>query len=198
MPSTPPLILQGRIIRLEALSQSHHDQLVAAARDGALWNLPYTVVPSEETMSVYIERALEMQGQGRELPFAIVHLATGKVIGSTRYMNIEPAHKRLEIGYTWLAASFQRTAANTEVKYLLLQQAFDVFGSIRVEFFTDVLNERSRAALVRIGAKEEGVQRNHMIMPNGRFRDSACFSIIQQEWPNVRRQLVERLASSEA
>ncbi|MGI9086954.1 MAG: GNAT family N-acetyltransferase [Chthoniobacterales bacterium] len=192
MNETPP-ILNGRIVRLEPLQSAHHDQLIAATSDGELWRLPYTIVPSAETMSAYIETTLERQSQGREMPFVIIDRTRDHVIGSTRFTNIDIANRKREIGYTWLAKSFQRTAANTEMKFLLLQHAFETLGCVRVEFVTDVLNERSRAALARIDAKPEGILRNHMIMPDGRLRDSACFSIIAQEWPAVRAWFAETL-----
>lgn len=192
MQSAPP-ILEGRSVSLEPLTHAHRDALIAAANDGELWRLPYTIVPSAETMESYIETTLAKQKQGHDLPFVVIDRSTNRVIGSTRYTNIDSAHRKLEIGYTWLAKSFQRTAANTEMKLLLLAHAFDVLECIRVEFVTDVLNERSRAALVRIGAKEEGILRNHMLMPSGRLRDSACYSIIRQEWPEVRERLAAKI-----
>lgn len=189
-----PLILEGRAVRLEPLLPSHHDDLIRAAADGELWRSTVTVVPSSETMAAYIERALREKAGGRQFPFVIVHKPTGRVVGSTRYMSIEASHRRLEIGTTWLARSFQRTVVNTEAKYLLLQHAFEVLRCIRVEFLTDVLNEQSRTAIARLGARQDGVLRNHMIMPDGRYRDSACYSIIESEWPSVRQRLMERLA----
>lgn len=187
------LLLEGRNVRLEPLAVSHHDELLRVVRDGELWNLSFTVVPSAETMASYLHKALEAQTQGREIPFVIVHKPSGTIVGSTRYMYIDVAHRRREIGCTWLAASYQRTAVNTEAKYLLLKHAFEEARCIRMEFITDVLNERSRAALARIGAKQEGILRNHMIMPSGRYRDSVTFSIIETEWPDVRQHLLQKL-----
>lgn len=188
-----PLTLEGSRVRLAPLSFDHRAALIHAANDGKLWTLPYTVVPSESTMHEYIEKALLGQKLGRELPFVIVERASETIVGTTRYYNIELEHRKREIGYTWLAQSAQRTAINTEAKYLLLKYAFEDLACIRVEFVTDVLNARSRAALERIGAKQEGILRNHMIMPNGRYRDSVCFSIIEMEWPSVKASLLQKL-----
>lgn len=196
--TTEPLLLEGRHVRLEPLTMSHQAGLTQAADDGQLWKSAVTIVPSKDTIAAYIEKALAAQREGRELPFAIVHKPTSAIIGSTRYMNIQTPHRRREIGSTWIAGSFQRTAVNTEAKYLLLKQAFEGFGCIRVEFLTDVLNEQSRAAIGRIGAKQEGILRSHIVMPNGRRRDSVCFSIIEVEWPQVREWLLQRLQRTEA
>jgi RimJ/RimL family protein N-acetyltransferase len=188
-----PVTLEGRYVRLEPLTHAHADALVAAASDGELWNSPVTVVPDAASVSVYIDCTLEAQREGRELPFAIVRRSSGVVVGSTRFRSIDRVHVRAEIGSTWLSAGAQRTAVNTEAKLLLLQHAFDYWGCIRVELLTDVLNSQSRAAILRLGATEEGVLRNHMRMPGGRLRDSACYSIIPAEWPLVRAHLEARL-----
>jgi N-acetyltransferase len=188
-----PVILEGQHVRLEPLSPVHEESLVAAAGDGELWNSTVTIVPSRDTMAAYIATALDAQSQGRELPFVIVRKSTGQVVGSTRFYRIERDYRRVEIGYTWLAASAQRTGVNTEAKLLLLTHAFERLRCIRVEFITDVLNEQSRTAILRLGAKQEGVLRNHMIMPNGRLRDSVCFSIIEAEWPEVKTRLEDKL-----
>jgi RimJ/RimL family protein N-acetyltransferase len=190
-----PVTLTGRHVRLEPLSLAHQDALLEAASDGELWKLPYTIVPGKETIAEYIGRTLRAQELGIEQPFAIVDLARNQIVGSTRYTVIDEANRKVEIGYTWLAHSAQRTPINTEAKYLLLRHAFENLHCIRVELITDVLNERSRAAILRIGATQEGILRNHMIMPNGRYRDSVCFSIIESEWPVVRDRLLERLNS---
>ena len=182
-----PLTIDGAHISLEPLENSHCDGLYAAAADGELWNSAFTRVPgSLQATAEYIDEALSGHAQGRYLPFVIVRKATGTVVGTTRYRAIEPAHRRLEIGSTWLAASAQRTAVNTEAKLLLLTHAFDVLGFLRVEFLTDVLNEQSRAAILRLGATQEGILRHHMVMPDGRHRDSVCYSIIRPEWPDIR------------
>jgi RimJ/RimL family protein N-acetyltransferase len=192
-----PITLEGSCVRLEPLSPSHQDALVKAASDGELWTLPYTIVPSKETIAEYIEKTLASQAQGLEQPFTIVDKQRGEIVGSTRYTQIKLAHRKLEIGYTWLAQSAQRTAINTEAKYLLLRHAFESLGCIRVELLTDILNERSQAAILRLGAKQEGTLRNHMIMPDGRYRDSVCFSIVESEWPGVRDRLLARLGRAE-
>ncbi len=176
------------------MSLAHHESLVVAAGDGELWNSTVTVVPTSATMAEYIEAALRAQAQGRELPFVIIRKASGRVVGSSRFYNIEWQQASAAIGYTWLSASAQRTAVNTEAKLLLLTHAFEHWRSIRVEFITDVLNQQSRAAILRLGAKQEGIFRNHMVMPNGRIRDSVCFSIIAAEWPEIKAPLTARLA----
>ena len=192
--NTEPLILKGDHIHLEPLTLSHERALVEVAADGQLWNLEVTFVPTEATMAAYIETALSAQAQGRELPFVIVHRASSRVCGTTRYRSMEPAHRRLEIGATWLGASWQRTVVNTEAKFLLLSHAFEQWSCLRVEFITDVLNQGSRKAIERLGAKQEGILRNHLLMPNGRRRDSVVFSIIEQEWPEVKAQLRRKLS----
>lgn len=188
-----PIILEGQHVRLEPLSLAHEDSLVAAASDGELWNSTVTIVPTRDTISAYIGTALDMQAKGTALPFVIIQKPSGKVVGSTRYFHIERDHRRVEIGYTWLSASAQRTQVNTEAKLLMLTHAFEVWRCIRVEFFTDVLNHQSRAAILRLGAKQEGILRNHMIMPSGRYRDSVCFSITEAEWPEVKAGLETKL-----
>jgi len=189
-----PVTLEGRHVRLEPLSLAHHDRLCAVGLDAELWRWGLSTLATPADMRAYIETALAWQAQGTALPFAIVARTTGQVVGSTRYANIERADRRLEIGWTWLARAAQRTPANTEAKYLLLRHAFEVLGCIRVEFKTDVLNERSRAALLRIGAKQEGILRSHMITASGRIRDSMYFSIVAGEWPVVKAGLEQKLA----
>jgi len=154
-----------------------------------LWRWIPIPVRTPEDMSIYIETALAEQASGRSLPFAQIEQATGKAIGSTRYMNIETAHRRVEIGSTWIAPAWQRTAINSESKYLLLKHAFEVLVCMRVELKTDSLNERSRAAIRRIGAIEEGIFRNHMIVHTGRIRHTVYYSIVDSEWPGVKAQL---------
>ena len=188
-----PVRLEGAHVRLEPLARAHRGGLVEATRDGELWKLNVTLVPSADEMAAYIDAALAARDEGRQLPFAVIHRASGNVAGSTRFCGIEPHYLRVEIGHTWLAASFQRTPVNTEAKLLMLTHAFETWGCMRVEFVTDVLNERSRSALARIGAREEGVLRYHMIMPDGRKRDSACYSIIAPEWAAVKAALRARL-----
>jgi RimJ/RimL family protein N-acetyltransferase len=188
-----PITLEGPHVRLEPLSLAHEESLLAAAADGELWNSNVTVVPSRDTMAGYISAALAAQTQGRELPFVIIRKSSGQIVGTTRFYDIERNERRVAIGYTWLAASVQRTEVNTEAKLLLLTYAFERAQFIRVELITDVLNQQSRAAILRLGAKQEGVLRNHMAMPDGRYRDSVCFSIIESEWPELKARLEARL-----
>ena len=188
-----PVILEGQHVRLEPLSLAHEEALIAAAGDGELWNSTVTIVPSRETIGSYIGAALNAQAQGHALPFVIIRKESGLVVGCTRFFHIERDHRRVEIGYTWLSAGAQRTSINTEAKLLLLTHAFEFWRCIRVEFFTDFLNHQSRTAILRLGAKQEGILRNHMIMPSGRYRDSVCFSITEAEWPDVKARLKEKL-----
>lgn len=191
-----PVTLEGRHVRLEPLSEQHAESLVAAADDGQLWKSSVTIVPSRETMGSYIDSALHAQAQDRELPFVIVRKDSEQVVGTTRFYDIALEEGRAAIGYTWLSLSAQRTAVNTEAKLLLLTHAFEFWECIRVELITDVLNQQSRDAILRLGATQEGILRNHMLMPNGRIRDSVCFSIIAAEWPEVKEGLAARLARS--
>jgi RimJ/RimL family protein N-acetyltransferase len=193
-----PITLEGQHIRLEPLSTAHHEALIAAAGDGELWNSVVTVVPSRAGMAEYIQEALTAQAQGTELPFVIIRKTSGDVVGTTRFYYIQPQGRSAAIGYTWVSGSAQRTPVNTEAKLLLLTHAFEHWQTIRVEFITDVLNQQSRAAILRLGAKEEGILRNHMIMPSGRIRDSVCFSIIAAEWPEAKARLVAKLAERNA
>lgn len=188
-----PVTLAGHHVRLEPLSTAHAESLIAAAGDGELWNSTVTLVPSRENIGEYIDAALQGQANGRELPFVIMRKSSDTVVGTTRFYDIERNDRRVAIGYTWLARSAQRSAINTEAKLLLLTHAFENWHCVRVELITDFLNEQSRAAILRLGAKQEGVLRNHMIMPGGRIRDSVCFSIIDAEWPEVKTRLFARL-----
>jgi len=188
-----PEELAGRFVRLEALSLDHVGELAPVALDPELWRYTVSQVASEEDLRAYIEAALRERDAGVALPFLIRERATGRAVGSTRYGNMDLRNRRVEIGWTWVGRAWQRTAVNTEAKLLLLRNAFETFGCNRVEFKTDVLNERSRAALARIGAREEGVMRRHMVTDSGRIRDSVYFSIIAEEWPDVRAKLEARL-----
>ncbi|MDR7542656.1 MAG: GNAT family protein [Armatimonadota bacterium] len=190
-----PVVLQGAHVRLEPLSLHHHTALVQVGLDEELLRWTEAYPPAPEGLRAYIEAALQLQAEGTALPFAVISTADGRAVGSTRYGNIERAHRRVEIGWTWYGRAWQRTAVNTESKYLLLAHAFETLGCIRVEFKTDALNERSRRALLRIGAKEEGIFRHHMILPSGRVRDTVYYSIIDDEWPAVRAHLQTLLAS---
>jgi N-acetyltransferase len=188
-----PTTLEGKFIRLEPLSLEHHAGLCEVGLDEELWRWTTQPVRTPEEMRAYVQTALDEQARGAALPFATIEKASGRVIGSTRYGNIDRANRRVEIGWTWLGLKWQRTAANTEAKYLMFRHAFETWECIRVEFKTDSLNEKSRAALLRIGAKEEGIFRNHMITSTGRFRHSVYFSIINSEWPAVKARLEEKL-----
>lgn len=188
-----PVVLEGRHVRLEPLSQAHHADLAAAGLDEELWRWIPVPVRTPEEMSAYIATALDEQARGVSLPFALIEKASGRAIGSTRYGNIDRAHHRVEIGWTWVAPPWQRTAVNTEAKYLLLRHAFETLGCIRVELKTDSLNERSRNAILRIGAREEGTFRNHMITSTGRIRHTVYFSILDSEWPAVKSGLQSRM-----
>lgn len=185
--------LQGTFVTLRPLDAADASALVAAATDGELWTSPFTVVPSAGTIADYIDKALRAQAEGTAMPFAVMLTASRQIIGSTRFWKIDHANRKLEIGHTWYARAWQRTAANTESKLLLLRHAFEQLHCVRVQFTTDVLNERSRAAILRLGAREEGIIRNERIMPDGRKRTSARYSIIDDEWPEVRTRLERRL-----
>ena len=189
-----PVTLEGRHVRLEPLAKTHLAALCAIGLDPELWELiPYRVATPED-MAAYIQTALEHQAAGSALPFATVHAPTGQAIGSTRYMNIDRTNRRVEIGATWIAAPWRRTAVNTEAKYLMLRHAFETLGCIRVELKTDSLNQRSRNAIRRIGATEEGTLRQHMVTWSGRLRDTVYFSILDSEWPQVKRDLEQKLS----
>jgi N-acetyltransferase len=193
-----PVTLEGRHARLEPLTKAHLAGLAEVGLDEELWRWIPTAVRTREDMAAYIDTALDEQWRGVSLPFAILEKATGRAIGSTRYGNIDRTHHRVEIGWTWVAREWQRTAINTEAKYLLLKHAFEFLGCMRVELKTDSLNEKSRAAILRIGAKEEGIFRNHMITASGRIRHSAYYSIIDSEWPAVKARLEAKLSSRQS
>ncbi|MCC8391549.1 GNAT family N-acetyltransferase [Paraburkholderia sp. MMS20-SJTR3] len=211
--------LSGTSVELQPLREEHAPALVEAAADGQLWDMKLTVVPGAATIDAYIAGALAGRAAGTVMPFVIVRRARGvggvsgdasgnasgsalddaaatdRIVGSTRFWKIDRANRKLEIGHTWLAASAQRSAVNTEAKYLLLRHAFEVLHCVRVQFTTDELNDRSRAAILRIGAKQEGVVRHERIMPDGRKRNSVRFSIIDDEWPSVKAMLEAKLAA---
>ena len=193
-----PITLEGRIVRLEPLSMSHLAQLCEVGLDFDLWRWSPQNVRTPEEMRAYIEKALNEQARGTSLPFAAIDWVSGKVIGSTRYLNIDVFNLRLEIGATWLGKKWQRTGANTEAKYLMLRHAFESLGCVRVEFKTDSLNQQSREAILRLGAKEEGTLRNHMLTWTGRIRHTVYFSIIDSEWPEVKARLEGMLARDTA
>jgi N-acetyltransferase len=188
-----PVTLEGKHVRLEPLSLAHHAALCEVGLDEDVWRWIAAPVRTPEEMRVYIEMALAEQAAGTALPFATIERASGRAVGSTRYGNIDRSNRRVEIGWTWIARPWQRTAVNTEAKYLMLRHAFETLGSIRVELKTDSLNERSRRAIVRIGAQEEGTFRNHMITASGRIRHTVYYSIVDSEWPAVKASLEEKL-----
>lgn len=190
-----PVTLDGELVTLEPLAQEHHDELNDAVRDGQLWQLWYTSVPRPEHMRAEIGRRLELQRAGSMLPFATRRNDTGCLIGMTTFMNADAGNRRVEIGSTWNAQSAQRTGANADSKLLLLSHAFDVLDCKAVEFRTHWMNQQSRAAITRLGAKQDGVLRNHQRMPDGSLRDTAVYSIIATEWPAVRNELQRRLAA---
>jgi RimJ/RimL family protein N-acetyltransferase len=188
-----PITLTGRLVRLEPLSPSHVADLTRAGQDEAIWrHMPYGLIRTEEQMSAFVRDGLARQARGTDVPFAVIHLPSGRAIGCTRYMAIEAAHRGLEIGGTWYAREFQRTGVNTECKYLLLRHAFESLGCIRVQLKTDLRNERSQRAIERLGAVREGVLRKAMIMPDGYLRSTVVYSIVDDEWPGVKARL-ERL-----
>ena len=189
MPWLHPVTLQAQSVKLIPLQQSHKEELLEAAADGQLWDLWYTSVPSPTTIDAYLDFASNEQANQRALPFVVVDTATDKIIGSTRYCNAEPEYRRLEIGYTWYAKTYQRTGVNTECKYLLLNHAFEHLKAIAAEFRTHWYNHRSRNAISRLGAKQDGVLRNHRMDADGCLRDTVVFSIIEHEWPTVKKFL---------
>jgi N-acetyltransferase len=189
------LALSNHVVTLEPLSLEHAVPLATAAADGELWNLWYTSVPRPDAVHAYIDKALRSRSEGLEVPFAIRSNASGLIVGTTRYLHIEKAHKRLEIGSTWIARSAQRTSTNAASKLLLLEHAFSEYRFNRVEFLTHAKNAQSRAALLKLGATQEGILRHHKVLPDGSLRDSVVFSIIATEWPAIRTVLVSRLST---
>ena len=184
-----PLELEDDTVKLIPLKKEHRDGLLAAASDGNLWELWYTSVPSEATIDRYIATALDQKEKGEEYPFSVIDAQSGKIIGCTRFYGMQPQHKRLEIGYTWYAKSVQRTGGNTACKRLLLGYAFEKLECIAVQIVTDWFNLRSRAAIARLGAKQDGVLRNHRINADGSYRDTVVFSITNSEWHGVKKNL---------
>lgn len=188
------VVLEGKLVRLEQISATHKAGLCEAIADGELWKLFVTLVPHPDNIDGFLKYAQELYEAGDGISFAIIDKATGKVAGSTRFMKANLANQRLEIGYTFLGKSWQKTRINTEAKYLMLQHAFTVMDCNRVELLTDYLNDSSRNAILRLGAKQEGILRNHMVMPDGRIRDSVLFSIIKHEWPGIQQHLAFKLS----
>ncbi|GJH23848.1 GNAT family N-acetyltransferase [Caballeronia novacaledonica] len=188
-----PVTLEGEHVRLVPLTREHEPALTAAASDGELWKLWYTFVPSPDKTRGYIDTALDMRDRLGAHPFAVIDAKTGDVVGSTRFFNVDEANRRLEIGHTWYARRVQKTALNTEAKLLLLTHAFEKLDAIAVEFRTHFMNHASRTAIARLGAKQDGILRNHQVGRDGVMRDTVVFSIIQSEWPAVRANLNYRL-----
>jgi RimJ/RimL family protein N-acetyltransferase len=193
MPFLEPVTLKGRHATLVPLSQDHHDDLVAAVKDGALWNLWYTFIPKPDNMKAEIARRLALQEKGTMLPFAILDTG-GKAVGMTTFMDADAANRRVEIGSTWYRMAVQRTAMNTECKLMLLTHAFERMACIAVEFRTHFLNRQSRSGIERLGAKLDGILRSHRIMPDGTLRDTVVYSIVASEWPTVKIHLSWQLA----
>lgn len=189
-------ILEGSHVRLEPLSPKHLDGLCAVGLEPELWHWTPNQVRNRDEMRDYTESALDDERRGLSQPFAIILKATGQVVGSTRYLTMDLKNRRVEIGATWIGKPWQRTAVNTEAKYLMLRHAFEMLKCVRVELKTDALNQRSRAAILRLGAKEEGILRRHVLTYSGRMRDTVYFSILDDEWPAVKARLQAKLNSS--
>jgi N-acetyltransferase len=190
-----PVTLAGSIVRLEPLAEAHLEGLAEVAFDESIWHWTLARPTDLDGLRSWLESALGNAAAGSELPFATIDLASGRPIGSTRFMSIAPEHRRLEIGWTWVAPAWQRRGANQEAKYLQLQHAFEELGANRVEFKTDSLNEKANPALLAIGATFEGTFRNHMIMPGGRLRHSNYYSVTGEEWPDRKAKLEGRIAA---
>jgi RimJ/RimL family protein N-acetyltransferase len=188
-----PVTLRGRHAALEPLESEHAAALRVAAADGELWKLWYTSVPKPENVQAYVDKALQMREDLGAMAFVIRDLRDGELVGSTRYCNVDAANRRLEIGYTWHAARAQRTGINTECKLMLLTHAFETLKCIAVEFRTNFMNHQSREAITRLGAKQDGVLRNHQLLEGGILRDTVVFSIVESEWPAVKRHLQFKL-----
>jgi RimJ/RimL family protein N-acetyltransferase len=183
--------LEGKYVLLRPPSINDLDGLSYAAQDGEIWNSPYAIFPTISELSKYLQDLLKKQKM--ILPFIIIHKQSNKIVGTTRYLNIDYDNYHLEIGHTWIARSYRRTAVNTESKLLMLQYAFEKLNCIAVEIRTDILNKTSRKAIERLGAIQDGILRNHKIMRNGRIRDTVCYSIIQSEWPQVQENLIQKI-----
>lgn len=188
-----PVTLRGRVATLEPLAHRHEDDLLEAVKDGELWKLWYTSVPTPEKMAVEIDRRLDLQAKGSMLPFVVIENARARAIGMTTYMNVDAIHRRVEIGSTWVRKCVQRTSLNTECKRMLLAHAFETLDCIAVEFRTHWFNHQSRRGIERLGAKLDGVMRSHQVAPNGSLRDTCVYSIIASEWPAVKAHLDHQL-----
>jgi RimJ/RimL family protein N-acetyltransferase len=194
MMDVKPVVLEGRHVRLEPMTEAHVPGLAQIGVGQDFWQfMLYGDMKTKDDMANWVHDMLGRAEKGTDLPFTAIHLVSGRVAGATRYLNIVPKDRGLEIGGTWYGLEFQRTALNTECKYLLMRHAFEALGCIRVQLKTDLRNERSQKAIERIGAKKEGVLRNHMILPDGRIRDSVFYSILDSEWPQVKINLEEMM-----
>lgn len=187
------LELEGEKVKLIPLEKSHKEELLKAASDGKLWELWFTSVPSSKSIDTYIKQALKQKQEGIAFPFVVIDKKSGELIGSTRYCNLHPEHRRLEIGYTWYAKKHQRTGVNSETKKLLLKYAFEKLNCISVQFLTDWYNLNSREAIKRLGAKQDGILRNHRLNKDGSYRDTVVFSITNNEWCGVKKSLDYRI-----
>jgi RimJ/RimL family protein N-acetyltransferase len=195
MMDVKPVVLTGQFVRLEPLTEDHTAGLAVVGLEDSIWEyMPYGLMRNDSDIRRWVNTLLDHAAEGTDLPFVVIHLASGRVAGTTRYMEIRPEHNSLEIGGTWYGAEYRRTQVNTECKYLLLRQAFEEFNCIRVQLKTDSRNERSQRAIERIGAVKEGILRNHMILPDGHVRHSIYYSILNSEWPHVKKKLEEKLA----
>lgn len=192
-----PVTLQDSAVSLVPLSHAHHDDLVEAVKDGELWTLWYTLIPTPDKMTAEIDRRLGLLEKGSMLPFTVIDRASGKAVGMTTYMNVDAPNRRVEIGSTWYRKAVQRTALNTRCKLMLLAHAFEQLDCIAVEFRTHFFNHQSREAIARLGAKQDGILRNHQLGANGTLRDTVVFSILPAEWPAVKRHLRHRLNLAE-
>jgi RimJ/RimL family protein N-acetyltransferase len=190
--------LHGQQVSVVPLSHSHHDDLVEALKDGELWNLWYTTIPTPDRLRSEIDRRLELQKQGSMIPFAVIEKSTNEAVGMTTFMNIDAVNRRVEIGSTWYRKRVQRSALNTECKLLLLTHAFEQISCIAVEFRTNFFNQQSRVAIERLGAKLDGVLRQHQIAGNGILRDTCVYSILDREWPTVKAHLTHQLCKPRA
>jgi RimJ/RimL family protein N-acetyltransferase len=183
------VVLEGSVVRLEPMGVEHHAALAAIGCDPELWRFTASIVRTPDDMLAYIKSAMKTYDEGSALPFVTMYRPTCEVVGSTRFRNYDPVNRGVEIGFTWLAKKWQRTAVNTEAKYLMLAYAFETLGCVRVELRTHVMNARSRAAMLRIGAREEGIRRKDLLLWNGEYRDSVYYSILNEEWPEVKLHL---------
>lgn len=192
--SFPVGVLEGSVVRLEPLAERHWDGLRGVAFDPDLWRWTIDRLATDADLRAWLDRALDEQARGDSIPFATLDVASGRVVGSTRYGHLDAEHRHVEIGWTWIGTAWQRTAVNTEAKFLMLRQAFEGWGCHRVELKTDAVNERSRRAIERLGARHEGTLRKYQQTQGGRMRDTVVYSILDTEWPEVREGLMRRLS----